>query len=613
MISYPSPKAAERAFRYLTLAASTGLVCCQTPENLVAETDRSAYEAISGMRRELPGAGDEFTIGDPASALRKRLMEEQRLSFRSPVSLSPRNAAPVKNWPERLVDSKPDTSPPEPNNGTGEMLVLSMVDSLQVAARNSRDYQSRKENVYRSALNLDLRRYDFSTRWAAFTRLSGRSDETLKEENRSLAADAGLGADKKFQNGALLSAGFTLNFLKMLSGGDSTLGVGADTSVTIPLLRGAGRDIAREPLTQAERNLFYEVCSYERYKHIFVVSIADQYLEVLRQLDAVKNSDENYKRLQESVQRSAATAEAGRLPAIQVDQARQDELRARAGWIQARQNFDNALDRFKIALGLPPDARLQLDPGELTRLFETGTMPDPEQAASPESWLDERRAVEFALARRLDLQVSLERVADEQRQIVIAVDRLRPEVTLGGSARWSASGDSSEFDKTLRELRSGKGLYTGFLSIDPGLDRTLERIGLRNELIDFRQAVRRYQESEDQVKLDIRRAIRALESARERLLIQRNSIQLAERRVASTELFLQAGRAQVRDLLDAQNDLLEARNGFTSAQISYRVAFLELQRDLGILEVDEHGLWKERNYRNLLSETHESNPASHES
>src|SRR5690606_1655590 len=190
-------------------------------------------------------------------------------------------------------------------------------------------------------------------------------------------------------------------------------------------------------------------------KHVFVVGIADQYLDVLRQLDAVQNADENYKRLQDSVIRSAALAEAGRMPEIQVDQARQDELRARAGWVQARQNYDNALDRFKLALGVPPDARIQLDPAELARVLDSGTMPDLNDAKAADTWLDGGRAAEIALARRLDLLVSLERVADEQRQIVIAVDRLRPEVTLGGRAQWSAAGDSSDFDRTLRDMRSG--------------------------------------------------------------------------------------------------------------------------------------------------------------
>ena len=68
---------------------------------------------------------------------------------------------------------------------------------------------------------------------------------------------------------------------------------------------------------------------------------------------------------------------------------------------------------------------------------------------------------------------------------------------------------------------------------------------------------------------------------------------LAQRRVASTNLFLEAGRAEIRDLLEAQEALVTAQNALTAALVSYRVNELALQRDLGVLEVDHQGLWRE--------------------
>ncbi len=45
--------------------------------------------------------------------------------------------------------------------------------------------------------------------------------------------------------------------------------------------------------------------------------------------------------------------------------------------------------------------------------------------------------------------------------------------------------------------------------------------------------------------------------------------------------------------MDAQDDLLSAQNSLTSAVINYRIAELELQQDIGLLQVDESGLWRE--------------------
>ena len=55
---------------------------------------------------------------------------------------------------------------------------------------------------------------------------------------------------------------------------------------------------------------------------------------------------------------------------------------------------------------------------------------------------------------------------------------------------------------------------------------------------------------------------------------------------------LEAGRAQIRDILEAQEALLSAQNALTAAVINYQVTELELQRDVGLLEVDEKGLWR---------------------
>jgi len=69
--------------------------------------------------------------------------------------------------------------------------------------------------------------------------------------------------------------------------------------------------------------------------------------------------------------------------------------------------------------------------------------------------------------------------------------------------------------------------------------------------------------------------------------------EVARRRVDSTDLFLQAGRAQIRDLLEAQESLISAQNALTAALVAYRVTELELQRDMGVLHVDANGLWQE--------------------
>jgi outer membrane protein TolC len=140
------------------------------------------------------------------------------------------------------------------------------------------------------------------------------------------------------------------------------------------------------------------------------------------------------------------------------------------------------------------------------------------------------------------------------------------------------------------------------LTVDLPLERTVERNAYRESWIQLERTVRDFAQLEDLVKSQVRDRLRALLEAREGQRIQADAVKLAERRVDSARLLLDAGRAQTRDLLEAQEDLVSAQNDLTAALINYRIAELELQRDMGVLRVDGEGHWLEFDPRELAHE-----------
>jgi outer membrane protein TolC len=66
---------------------------------------------------------------------------------------------------------------------------------------------------------------------------------------------------------------------------------------------------------------------------------------------------------------------------------------------------------------------------------------------------------------------------------------------------------------------------------------------------------------------------------------------LAKRRVESTTLLLEAGKASTRDRLEAESALVRARNGTTLALVDYASARLALLSDVGILAVGSDATW----------------------
>jgi outer membrane protein TolC len=493
-----------------------------------------------------------------------------------------------------------------------------LLESLQIAARNSREYQSAKEEVFLSALRLDLEQNEFRTIWSGIANSIFSSDRAEDETVSGVENMALLGLDKKFEMGARFAFNLGVDLVKLLTQDKaSALGSLADATLSIPLLRGSGRFVVTEPLTQAERDVVYAVYTFERFKRTFAVLVASDYLDVLQQLDQVENARENYKRLVLSTRRARRLSEVGRLPEIQVDQVRQDELRARNRWILARIAYRNQLDRFKIQLGLPTDSSMELDELELEALVERAqplidsareqVMPtseenlaadDPVELKEPAAGggrmeLDEEEAIRISLENRLDLRTRMGRIQDAQRSVAVAADQLRADLALLGQARIGESRSLSGAADGDGKLDFDHGSYSAGLDLDLPLERTAERNLYRESLIGFERSVRSFQELEDRLKLDVREELRTLMGSRETVAIQATAVEVALRRVESTSMFLEAGRAEIRDVLEAEESLVSAQNALSAALVAYRVGELELQRDMGVLEVDEEGLWKE--------------------
>jgi len=613
-------KSAVSALLVLVCIVLLGQAGCKSPAEYRQEADKTAYDIIRQKQREAIGNVEDFTIERPSDILRRRLLTEQQLLYSGEVSLGTDKLDPIEHWPEDeypQAGSSPDANIPVDSNTP---LRISLVEALQIGARNSPEYQSSKEDVFRAALDLDLERNNFRNIFV------GQVESLLSTDNSGDTTVTGtensamVGVSRTLKSGVDLSTALAIDLANLLTqGGASSLGLRGDATVSIPLLRGSGRHIVAEPLTQAERNVVYAIYNFERFKRTFAVNVAWEYLGVLRQTDQVENAERSYRSRIESARWIRRLADAGRRSEIEVDQAVQSELGARNGWISAQEQYRNRLDAFKTSLGLPPDAKIELDRSDLELLRrpaedlvekilqeeDTGVVRETPPADAPVELvppsdedagpleIDESLAIQLALENRLDLRVAIGEVYDAQRQVVVRADALGAGLTLLGSANLGESRSIGSATDDDAQLRFDKARYSALLTLDLPLERTAERNAYRKSFIDLERAARDVQTLEDQVKLSIRSELRGLIESRESLKIQARSVFVAQKQVKSSTMFLEAGMANMRDLREAQDALLVAQNSLTQAVITYRTTELELQRDMGLLQVDENGMWRE--------------------
>ncbi len=480
----------------------------------------------------------------------------------------------------RIGDVKPDPNDLyfDPNYVPSGQ--LSFAEAMAIATARNRDYQAQKENLYLSALDLTLLRHNFARKW--FGSIDAGYERDAEDESVSIGGgNKGntVGFTQLLDDGTQISTSIATDWLRYLTGDPrESLGSVLSASINKPLLRGAGKEVVMENLTQAERNVLYQIRTFSRYRKTFAVSIVSDYFRVLQDLDSVYNAQSNYNSLKFAYEQAKLSAEAGRINKLEADQTEQSMLGAKDNLAQSERSYQQSLDNFKIRLAIPTDAPIELDPNALVTLSE-------KEITEPNFAVED--AVVVAIANRLDLATVKDQVDDARRKIKVAENALQADLNLVASARVDSTPD-----RQAGQLRFQDGSYGAGIELDLPFDRKSERNSYRESLITLMQKNRNFQDAVDNVKLDVRNAYRGLTEAARRYQIQRNSLQLATEQVHSTSLMFQAGRAQARDLLEAQDSLLSAQNKTTSTLVDYAIAKLSFYRDIELLSVKPDGLWQ---------------------
>lgn len=580
-------------FKIIILIFLLGLTAgCRTPEAFRRDVDAAALQRVTQTRSQILEKESKFSIEKPGDTLRRQLLQQLSLPVAGPASLGTGHLLEIPHWPEPGFPAAIQT-PDTHREKQASPLTLSLFQSLEIGAQNSFEFQTRKEAVFQAGLALYLEQDFFRNKVIGQVQQLFSADLSTDPDRKGTRSSMEMTSERRFESGPVLTASLAADLASLLfSGGNSSIGLLGDASLSIPLLRGSGRHIVTEPLRQAEQNLVYAILEFEQFKQTFAVAVGRQYLNLLQQMDTVDNARDDYTRRQALTLRSRRLGDAGRLKEIEVDQSVQTQLVARQRWLSAQEAFKKQMDSFKMLLGLPPDAEIRLDMAPLRQMEKMDDLHrDPEVPGPLE--LSEQTAISLGLARRRDLQVAQGKVFDAQRAVVVAADALGAELTFLGSASVGERRTITTADLDNARLRTDKGVFSALLTLDLPFERTAEAVTYRNRFIQLEQAVREVQKLEDTLKIEIRSRLRELFEARQTLFIQAQAVALAEKRVKSISLFMEAGRAETRDLLEAQDALLAAQNNLTAARVNYRIAELEIQRDMGVLMVTDTGLWQE--------------------
>jgi len=330
-----------------------------------------------------------------------------------------------------------------PRDGQGQV-VLDRQAAMQLALCNSREFQTQLENLYLSALDVTLQRFRFDAQFfggndtffdAQGREFAGGSSQSI------LSTDTDVLMRKTFATGGEFVIGVANSLVWQFAGPDDYNGTTlANFELVQPLLRAGGRAVVLETLTDSERALVANIRQMERFRRGFYAQIVagrdpgtgpqpgpitlgnlnaggggavGGLMSLLEQQVLIRNQRANAVALRDSLEQLKAFHLANRVDYFQVEQARLTLYNAEIRLLDIENQYENAMDLYKIRLGLPPELTVVVHDPLLDRF----------QLISPEL-TDAQNQVTTLLANLRDPKPGSTLAGDiEQLQPIVAVCR----------------------------------------------------------------------------------------------------------------------------------------------------------------------------------------------
>ncbi|MDR3181517.1 MAG: hypothetical protein LBT89_01125 [Planctomycetaceae bacterium] len=268
---------------------------------------------------------------------------------------------------------------------TAGIVSLNKETAVDLALLHSPVYQSAKENLYLSAVDVSKERFRFDVQFfggdSVFYTLSGR----LKGSGSTLQHEPFVNAALLTATGGEIAAGLA-NSVTWTFNGKSTWSADSILNISLvqPLLRGAGRQIVLENLTQNERNFLSamrQMAFFQQGYYTQVVtgsggtsapsgdsgaaytpSPSGGFYGLLAEQIRIQNQRQNIAGLEENLNRFIEIYEAGQVSDVsQIEETRQNLLEQESSFLGRMSRYETSVETFVRSLGLPPDLKVKID------------------------------------------------------------------------------------------------------------------------------------------------------------------------------------------------------------------------------------------------------------
>ena len=464
-----------------------------------------------------------------------------------------------------------------PCAAAAEPYLLSVDDAVRVAVERNLGLEVEAYNPAVAATDIRRARSIYDPRLSAL--LDHRGDDrqagpTSTLVNRSRFFDADVSIDQLLSSGATASAAFA-NFWSRDNLGLSTSRYARPEltlSLSQPLLQGLGKKVTERGITTADDAMDLSLAGWNQKALDTAAEARNRFLALVKAKESLATRRASLAVARRVHEESEARVKAGVLAAFELQDSELGVLLREKDLLDAELAERDAADQLRVTLHLPSGTPLEIPDTPWT------DVPAP----------SEEEALRSALRRRPDLSKARTSLRTAEFNEQVSRNLALPALSLEGSA--GITGIGTDYGNAIDDMGSGK--YPNWsvgLRFSVPLGNTAARADVAAAGLKARQARAGVAVLEESAGLEVRAALRALETRRKQNEVAIKGVSVAETRLAS---FLKRGKlglSTTKDVLDAEANLTQARENLSSARSDYQSALTGLWKSTGEL-LDRHGV-----------------------
>jgi outer membrane protein len=440
------------------------------------------------------------------------------------------------------------------SQATEECITLTLTEAVSCALNSNRQLLGIVESLTTAQYGIDLAESEFNIGITPNSQASYVGGDRGKPE---WMVGGGVEISKKFTTGTLVSVAPSI-----IKTGKHYL-TDIQAMVTQPLLRGLGREYqlanlrgAQFALRAAYRNL------YIAQVQLIMRTIQTLY-EIVKSEQSLLLNQESYQRIRQFYQAAKLKEKIGLSDALDVYRAEIELRHAEDALKGNRERLEEAKDTLRDLLALPLDTCINI---EIPLLY------------TPHS-IDLDKAVEMALNHRIEIDQAQDERRENERLSRLAKKNLYPELNL--VFNYSNVGRARHFTTSCTQDREN--IWGVGFTTSTDLNPLADQIAYEQSLIAIDAASRGIDQTEATIILEVKKAVRQLDRAFERIHLQEDQIKTAQGELLLAKIKFDHSLADNFNVIQAEKSLRAAQQTYWTALIDHIVGEFQLLVAMGLL------------------------------